>query len=107
MENAVFALFMMGCGHQLDVCRPVDTHAELFEDRTTCEAGLESAARNVDTHPIAVGKCVAVDPASATADMRFKWFFAANGELVVDPLYGTSNGTVIADRADRLPERQG
>lgn len=106
MENAVFALFMMGCGHSLDVCRPIDSPVEFYQSEQKCEAGLGHFQRHVDGFPMAVGTCVAVQEAALESDIMFEWFFAANGSLVVEPIYTAAVRTVVADRTDRLGDAQ-
>ncbi|WP_306117524.1 MULTISPECIES: hypothetical protein [unclassified Roseitalea] len=85
MEQMVFAIFMMGCGHNLDVCRPIDNPEPVFESRASCERELERTARQVTGFPTAIGSCIEVEERRADADLEFDWFFAADGRLIVEP----------------------
>lgn len=85
MEPIVFAMFLMGCGHNLDVCRPVEAPDSRFETRAACEEAITGASRRVDGFPTAVGACVELDPARSAGQPDYLWYFAADGRLIVQP----------------------
>ncbi|MEQ8295969.1 MAG: hypothetical protein RIB53_02500 [Roseitalea porphyridii] len=85
MEPIVFAMFIMGCGHNLDVCRPVDTSTQQFETRAACEEAIPAAARDVTGFPTAIGACVGLSATQASARPDYLWYFAADGRLIVEP----------------------
>ncbi|MBO6638137.1 MAG: hypothetical protein JJ920_13305 [Roseitalea sp.] len=107
MENAVFALFLMGCGHNLDVCRPQASPVDFYQTEAACHADFEEIARRVQDYPTTVGTCVPLVQTALESDLTFSWFFAANGELVVEPMLGGSADMVAADGTEQIGEQSG
>lgn len=97
MENALFALFMLGCGQNLDVCRVVPAPVELHQTSQSCYAAFEAVARQTTDFPTTVGHCVPIRQSTLETDVVFEWFFAANGTLVVEPVYRADGDTIVAD----------
>jgi hypothetical protein len=90
MSDPLFALFLMGCSHDMGVCRAVEEADKTFEARNVCQSELDSELRTTDLFPVIVGKCVEIDSSgSANAD-QIQWFVDRQGNLAVQTLASDS-----------------
>lgn len=103
MTETLFALFMLGCSHQLDVCRPIGVPLVRYETDAECQMAMDEMMRIDAGFPVTVGKCVQADVASFERDMVFAWHFEADGRLDVNlqPLGDGIDGAAfdVADAA--------
>ena len=95
MENLVFAILMLGCDHTLEACENVPTPIEFYASREACEEILPLAFHEADTHPIALGDCVAVPEDWIEKDIVFEWSVDQDDRLKI-AVRGADN-TVFGD----------
>lgn len=61
MEQAVFALILMGCSHNLDVCEPVEQSFTAYKTEIACDDAVSRKIRLIDDFPMAIAECRKVD----------------------------------------------
>lgn len=89
MTDALFAIFMVSCSHMLVNCRENTDPVEVFQSEQECVQTLYgrlnlASNKYEDRFPVAIGKCVAIDPTMALDEPAFDWFFQRDGKLSVE-----------------------
>lgn len=90
MNDFIFTLLVLGCSHNLDVCREVKTEPVVFQTMAACESSVEPAARSVENFPMAVVQCLPVEVSAADNLAQADWYFAADGSLQLSIPAGAS-----------------
>lgn len=81
MNDFIFTLLVLGCSHDLNVCREVAAEPMIFQTEQLCEDHTISASREVDDFPIAITQCIAVNQSQVAEIADAKWYFSADGSL--------------------------
>jgi len=107
MENLVFAILMLGCDHTLDQCTYVPTPVEYYASREECSDILPLAFHEAESHPVALGDCVAVPREWIEKDIALEWAIDEQDRLkvaIVGPdneVFGDVTATEMAARTRR------
>ncbi|MGB7433620.1 MAG: hypothetical protein WA921_14235 [Ahrensia sp.] len=90
MNEFIYALLVLGCSHNLDVCREATAQPMIFETSQACEASVQTAYLSVDDFPMAVAQCIPLEASSFNVNSETEWFFAADGSLQLQVLPETT-----------------
>lgn len=96
MSDTVFALIILGCSQNLDVCRDTPAGVTVHESRAQCEAHMADATQAAANFPVALGRCITMNATDTAMIDNASWFFAADGSLHLSLPPQTKNASTEA-----------